>query len=188
MDYLFGNSIELEVIPGAGNPGDETYGRDTKYLGEFSRRPVSCINPDGSPMLNDSEQAVLNNYIAAMEPVWDSKDPAKRAEMEAAIKADPNTAELGKIYNKVLEQIKSVCPNIEEELSYKPWSDTVKARVDRWIKIVLAGNDPEDEKSYEEIPGDVKNEEKKDEPKAEVKVDTAAPAPVEDTSTDDLPF
>lgn len=188
MDYLFGNSIELEVIPGAGNPGDETYGRDTKYLGEFSRRPVSCINPDGSPMLNDSEQAVLNNYIAAMEPVWDSKDPTKRAELEAAIKADPNTAELGKIYNKVLEQIKSVCPNIEDELSYKPWSDTVKARVDRWIKIVLAGNDPDDEKSYEEIPGDVKNEDKKEEPKAEVKVDTAAPAPVEDTSTDDLPF
>ena len=83
--------------------------------------------------------------------------------------------------------VKSVCPNIEEELSYKPWSDTVKARVDRWIKIVLAGNDPEDEKSYEDIPSDIKKEENDEVQKAEVKVDTAAPAPVED-NTDDLPF
>jgi len=186
MDFLFGNSIELEVIPGAGNPGDETYGRDTKYIGEFSRRPVSCVNPDGSPILNDSEQVVLNNYIAAMEPVWDSKDPAKRAELEAAIKADPNTAELGKIYNKVLEQIKSVCPNIEEELSYKPWSDTVKARVDRWIKIVLAGNDPEDEKSYEDFGID--KEEKKEETKEEAPKTKEHAAPVVEESTDDLPF
>ena len=196
MDYLFGNSIELEVIPGAGNPGDETYGRDTKYIGDFSRRPVSCINPDGSPMLNDSEQTVLNNYIAAMEPVWDSKDPAKRAEMEAAIKADPNTAELGKIYNKVLTQIKSLCPNIDDELSYKPWNDAINARVDRWIKIVLMGNDPDDEKSYkllemaENGDTDEKTEVNKEDTKTEAPTSTSTSTvtTATDDPADDLPF
>jgi hypothetical protein len=191
MDFLFGNSIELEVIPGAGNPGDETYGRDTKYIGEFSRRPVSCVNPDGSPILNDSEQVVLNNYIAAMEPVWDSKDPAKRAEMEAAIKADANTIELGKIYTKVLNQIKTVCPNLIEELSYKPWSTEVTTRVDNWIKVVLAGKDPE----VDNVPNgadSVGTEDKSTEKTNEGTTTQSSTSTVETTeesdSSDDLPF
>ena len=188
MDYLFGNSIELDVIPGDGNPGDETYGRDTKYIGEFSRRPVSCVNPDGSPILNDNEKTVLNNYIMAMEPIWDSKDPVARAEMEAKVKADPNTAELGKIYKKVLEQIKTVCPNLEDELSYKPWSDAVKERVDRWIKIVLAGNDPDDEKSYGEFGTDTNTDKNDVEKKEDVQKETFNEAPTVEESTDDLPF
>jgi hypothetical protein len=149
MDFLFGRSIELEVIPGAGNPGDETYGRDTKYIGEFSEDTVPCVNPDGSPMLNDDEQDVLNNYVAAMNPIWKSRDPEERKRMEAEVNADPNTIKLRQIYVKVMEQIKTVCPNLIEELSYKPWDANVTARVDNWIKKVLAGKDPKEDDAPE---------------------------------------
>ena len=46
MDYLFGRSIDLTVTPGEGKPGDEKYGRDTKYTGEISYRAVCCLAPE----------------------------------------------------------------------------------------------------------------------------------------------
>lgn len=192
MDFLFGRSIELEVIPGAGNPGDETYGRDTKYIGEFSEDTVPCINPDGSPMLNDEEQEVLNNYVAAMTPIWKSRDPEERKTMEAEVNADPNTVKLRQIYAKVMEQIKTVCPNLIEELSYKPWSTEVTTRVNNWIKKVLEGKDPADDTAPE--GSDTVGTEKKTETTETTEttktttatVETSAPA--SDDTTDDLPF
>lgn len=143
MDFLFGRSIDIEVTPGPGNPGDERYARETKYMAELSEDVVSCVNPDGSPLLNDNEQTILNKYVEAMKEVWKEKDPEVRASKKAAVDQDPNTAALGKIYNsKVIPTIKSVCPNLIEELGYKPWSDSIKERVQKWIDIVLAGNDP----------------------------------------------
>ena len=194
MDYLFGRSIDITVTPGEGNPGDETYNRQTKYTGEISYKSVCCLSPDGSPLLNDDEKVVLKNYVSAMEDVWDSKDPEFRKTKEAEIRADANTAELGKIYNKVLAQMKQWCPNLIDEFGYKDWTPEVTARVENWIKIVLSGNDP---KTYDpELAGGASNKtstgsEDKGEgaSKTEDKGEGAAKteAPVEDT-TDDLPF
>lgn len=145
MDYLFGRSIDIEVTPGEGKPGDEKYNRDTKYYGELSEDVVSCINPDGSPILDDMEQDILDEYVSEMKKVWKEKDPETRATMKAEIDASDNTKKLGKIYNeKVLPLIKSVCPNLIESLSYKEWSDDVKKRVQNWIDIVLACKNPKD--------------------------------------------
>lgn len=196
MDFLFGRSIDIEVTPGAGNPGDEKYARDTKYTGELSDEVVTCINPDGSPLLNDADQAVLDNYVDSMMKIWKTKDPEARAEMEAVVNADPNTAELRKIYAKVLEQIKSFCPNLIEELGYKPWTPEVTARVERWIKIVLDCNDPA---TYEDAPeaaktvGEDKTEDKTEAPAAKPAPATSVnsgplTSPVVEDSTDDLPF
>ena len=143
MDYLFGRAIELEVIPGPGNPGDDRYARETKYIGELTSDAVSCISPDGSPLLNDEEQSILDKYVFEMSKVWKEKDPAKRNEMKAAVDADENTLALRKFYNeKIFPEIKKWCPNLIESLGYKEWDDSTKARVQRWIDIVLAGNDP----------------------------------------------
>jgi len=143
MDFLFGRSIDLEVVPGPGNPGDERYARETKYQCELSEDPVSCINPDGSPLLNSTEQEVLDMYIFKMSKVWKEKNPETRAEMKAAVDSDPNTVELRKIYNeKVIPQIKSVCPNLVEHMGYKEWTPEITARVEKWINTVLAGNNP----------------------------------------------
>jgi hypothetical protein len=156
MDFLFGRAIELEVIPGPGKPGDERYTRETKYAGEFSDEVVSCINPDSSPMLNDDEQEILDTYVSKMNKVWKSKDPEARAQMLDEINRDSNTAELKKIYKKVLDNIKQSCPNLKEHLGYKEWSDELKARVNAWINVVLSGNNPA---TANEAPVVVKEEE-----------------------------
>ena len=92
--------------------------------------------------MNDAEQAVLDTYVSAMKEVWRTKDPDERAQKEAEVKADPNTKELQDIYRKVLENIKSFCPNLIEELGYKPWTPEQTARVNAWIDKVLNLQDP----------------------------------------------
>ena len=143
-------------------------------------------------MILDEEKVILKNYVSAMEEVWESKDPEFRQKKEAEIRADVNSAELGKIYSKVLGQMKEWCPNLLEEFGYKEWSAETTARVQRWIDIVLAGNDP---KTYDPaIAGaaDAGTTEPKteDSPKTETTAPAAAdpfPATTEE-STDDLPF
>ena len=142
MDFLFGRSIDLEVIPGEGEVGSEKYNRDTKYIAELSEDVVSCTNPDGSPLLNDNDQEILDNYVSAIKKVWKEKDPVRRAEIEAEVNADPNTSALRDIYSRVLEQIKSFCPNLIKELGYNEWNSDVVTRVHNWITVVLSCNDP----------------------------------------------
>ena len=122
--------------------------------------------------------------------IWKTKDPDERATMEATVNADPNTAELRKLYKKVIEQIKGFCPNLIEELGYKPWTPELTARVNNWIKIVLeckdpATYDPELEKLGNEA-GEKKGEAEQPAATSTAKVETATAAPAE--STDDLPF
>lgn len=144
MDALFGRAVYLEVKPGPDDPSaPERKTRETSYnTTEVSDDIMSCTNPDGSPLLDSDEQAVLDKYIAAMEPVWKSRDPEKRNELLAQVNADPNTAALGEIYTKVLEKMKEFCPNLIEELGYKEWSPETTERVQNWINIVLEGKNP----------------------------------------------
>lgn len=143
MDFLFGRAIELEVFPGPDDKNaPERKTRETKYMGELTDEVVSCTNPDGSPLLNDDEQDVLDTYVKAMNKIWKTKSPEERAKLLAEVNADPNTVALRKIYAKVIESIKEFCPDLNKELGYKEWTPEVKARVNAWINIVLSGNDP----------------------------------------------
>jgi hypothetical protein len=189
MDFLFGRSIDIEVVPGEGDPGSERYNRDTKYIAELSEDTVCCVNPDGSPLLNDSEQAVLNKYVTAMKEIWKEKDPKVRAEKKKLVDADPNTLELGKIYNgKVIPAIKAVCPNLLEELGYKPWTPEQTARVQRWIDIVLAGNDPSQESNAPEVAATVGTEVGESTEKTSTVDDPIPSGGVSDDAGEDLPF
>lgn len=187
MDFLFGRSIDIEVIPGPDDPSHpERKQRETKYMAELSEDVVSCVNPDGSPLLNDSEQDVLDTYVAAMSKVWRSKDPEERARLLAEINEDPNTKKLREIYGRVLEEIKKVCPNLIEELGYKEWDDATKARVQKWIDVVLSCNNPAQSSAAPAAAATVGTT-----TAAPAAVPTPAPAPVVETSTDDtddLPF
>jgi len=159
MDFLFGRSIDIEVVPGEGDPGSEKYNRDTKYIAELSEDPVCCVNPDGSPLLNDEEQAILDKYVSSMKEIWKEKDPAVRAEKKKIVDQDPNTIELGKIYNgKVIPAIKAVCPNLLEELGYKPWTPEQTTRIQAWIDKVLRGEDPRLDSSAPEAASTVGTE------------------------------
>jgi hypothetical protein len=142
MDFLFGRAIDLEVIPGPGKPGDETYTRQTSYRCEITEDIVSCLNPDCSPILTSEQQAIVDAYVDEIKKVWKEKDPARRQVMQQQIDMMPNTAQLKAMYRTVIEKIKSFCPNLIEEMGYKEWIPEVKERVQKWIDIVLQGNDP----------------------------------------------
>jgi hypothetical protein len=189
MDFLFGRSIDLEVIPGPDDKNaPERKLRETSYMGEISEDIVSCTNPDGTSLLSAAEQAVLDKYVSAMQQVWRSRDPEARATMLAQINADPNTAELQNIYRRVLDDIKKVCPNIEEELGYKDWTPEVQDRVNKWINIVLQGNDPA---VVDDVPDVLKGS---SEPAPSTPISTPAPADpfapenIDNDIPDDLPF
>lgn len=184
MDFLFGRAIELEVYPGPDDPKQpERKTRETKYMGEISDEVVSCINPDGSPILNDDEQEILDNYVRAMNKVWKSKDPEERMEMLAKINASENTKELQVIYKRVLNEIKSVCPDLNAELGYKEWTPEIKARVNAWVNVVLSGNDPAASAPNTEVAATVDTNE------ASSTVSAETNTFIGDTdSDDDLPF
>lgn len=147
MDFLFGRAIDLEVTPGPDDPkAPERKTREISYsTSEVTEDIVSCTNPDGTPLLTPAQQAVLDEFIEQMtKRVWKEKDPEARKNADAEIKASENTKELGKIYRGVVEQIKSFCPNLIDELGYKPWSPEITERVNAWINIVLSGRDPQE--------------------------------------------
>lgn len=145
MDFLFGRAIDLEVTPGPDDPkAPERKTREISYnTSELTDDVVSCTNPDGSSLLDDAQQAILDEYVEEMtKKVWKQKDPALRATAIAEINASENTKKLREFYREIIEKIKGFAPNLMEELGYHEWSDDVKARVNAWISIVLAGNDP----------------------------------------------
>ena len=182
MDFLFGRSIDLEVIPGPDDKNaPERKTRETKYMGELSDDVVSCTNPDGSPLLNDDEQEILDTYVRKMSKVWKSKNPEERQELLAEINVDPNTIALKKIYTKVLEQIKTFCPDLLENLGYKELEPEKMERVQKWINTVLSGNNPA---TAATVPEAVK------ETTDSTPVETTSTASVEtdDEGEDDLPF
>lgn len=150
MDLLFGRSIDIEVKPGPGKPGDVSYTRQVTYSGELSEDTVCCVAPDKSPLLNSTEQAVLDTYVEAMSKVWKMKanneeEYEARETMKAEVDSDANTAELRKIYARVLEQVKEWAPKLDL-LNYHDWTPEVTARVENWIKVVLDGGNPAESK------------------------------------------
>ena len=182
MDFLFGRTIDLTVTPGPKDPAHpEREARETKYSCEISEDIVSCTNPDGSPLLNDAEQEVLDTYVKEMKEVWRTKDPDERAQKEAEVKVDPNTKELQDIYRKVLENIKSFCPNLIEELGYKEWTPEQKARVNAWIDKVLNLQDPASTNKAPDVLTENTNTTSKVESSVEV-------TPEAGDDNDDLPF
>ena len=72
-----------------------------------------------------------------------------------------------------------------ETLSYKEWDDATKARVQKWIDIVLAGNDPRTIEEAPTVASTVGTESKAETPTPPVENPMFE---TEDTSTDELPF
>lgn len=190
MDFLVGRAIELEVTPGPDDPAHpERKTREIKYnTSSVTDDIMSCTNPDGSSLLTDEQQEILNTYIADMSKVWKEKDPKKRKEYLDEVNTKENTQAFSKFYTEeIIPKIQSFAPNVKEECGYKPWSEEVTARVNRWINIVLSGNDPaittSDVSASDTIVSSINTE----------AVSSPTPAPVIDTNNsdmveDDLPF
>lgn len=188
MDALFGRAIYLEVKPGPDDPqAPERKTRETSYnTTEVSDDIMSCTNPDGTPLLEADEQEVLNKYVAAMEPIWKSRDPEKRKQLLDEVNADPNTAKLGEIYTKVINKMKEFCPNLVDELGYKEWTPETAERVQAWINIVLEGKNPTAVIAPTTTTAPVATPAPASAPVAPAA--PAAPIPEAAETTDDLPF
>ena len=196
LDYLFGRAISIDVAPGPddkNNPQRKT--REISYIGEISKNVVSCINPDGSPLLNDEEQEILDAYVNKIQKAWDMEcedqdDIDERNALVEKINSSNEYKALIPIYSKVFAQIKEWAPKLDT-LSYKPWPDSLKTRVDHWIKIVESGNNPANMswEEYLQLTGETEGnkEEKKNE---DVNHSTAKPEEPDDEKdpSSDLPF
>lgn len=194
MDFLFGRAIDLEVTPGPDDPKQpDRKTREISYsTSEITEDIVSCTYPDGKPLLDDEEQKVLDTYIDEMTSnVWKEKDPEKRKNAEAEIKANANTKKLGEIYRRVIEEIKTFCPDLQDELGYKPWSPEAVERINAWIKIVLSGNDPNEVANIPSVSTkateNAVDEAKAKNPETKAQEAVATPAPSSEPD-DDLPF
>lgn len=206
LDYLFGRTISIDVAPGPDDPKNpQRKTREIAYTGDISKNATSCINPDGSPLLNDEEQEILDAYVKKISEAWDMECEDKdEIEERNALVAKVNSSDEYKalipIYSKVFNQIKEWAPKLDS-FSYKPWSSQVSERVDHWIKIVESGNDPAKmswkeylemlKKEAGESETDDKETDKENDGKTTKSDDkttsTSSTANVEDTS-DDLPF
>ena len=199
MDYLFGRTISIDVAPGPDDPQQPLRKtREITYTGTISKNATSCVCPDGSPLLNDEEQEILDAYINKIKVAWDMEcEDENEIEKRNAIIAEANSSDEYKallpIYGKVFAQIKEWAPKLDT-LSYKPWSDEIKKRVADWIEIVESGNDPST-MSIEELHklNGLVNDDKKDdgestEKKSEVKIEDSNPFPAASDDTSDLPF
>lgn len=200
LDYLFGRAITIDVAPGPddkANPLRKT--REITYTGEISKGAVSCISPDGSPLLNDEDQEILDAYVSKISKAWDMEcededDIEERNKLVAEVNSSEEYKALLPIYSKVFAQIKEWAPKLDT-LSYKPWSDAVKTRVQNWITVVESGNDPskvsiEDIKNLQAgTDGNKEPEKKADNNEGAANKPTASStATVDDNPTDDLPF
>lgn len=146
MDFLFGRAIDLEITPGPDDPAQpERKTREISYsTSEITEDVISCTNPDGSPLLTDEQQDILDEYVERMtKEVWKQRDPAKREAALVEIQQDENTKKLTSFYREIIEKIKGFCPNLKEEMGYREWSAEDVERAQNWINIVLSGGDPE---------------------------------------------
>lgn len=182
FDFLIGRAVELDVTPGPDDPSDPSRkNREIKYdLSSLSEDPVQCINVDGSSLLTDDQQEVVDNYLDMMKKVWKTRSVEKRAQLLNEIQESETYKNFEQFYeSEVLNKIKADCGNVYEELSYKPWDEQTTERVNAWLAKVTNGIDP----------ATIVINESKD-PLTNVASPAAAEALVEESSADDveLPF
>ena len=145
FDFLIGRAVELDVTPGPDDPSDPSRkNREIKYdLSSLSEDPVQCINTDGSSLLTDDQQEVVDNYLDMMKKVWKARSAEKRTQLLSEVQESETYKKFEQFYeSEVLNKIKADCGNVYEELSYKPWDEQTTVRVNAWLAKVTKGIDP----------------------------------------------
>lgn len=145
FDFIIGRAVELDVTPGPDDPADPSRkNREIKYdLSSLSEDPVSCINSDGTPLLTDEQQEIVDEYLDMMKKVWKARAVEKRVQLQKEVDESDVAKKFAEFYDaEILDKIKVDCGNVYEELSYKPWDEQTTARVNAWIAKVTNGIDP----------------------------------------------
>jgi len=193
MDYVVGLELNLEVQPGPDDPSaPERKQREISYsLSQFGSY-ATIIKTDGTPLLDDEEAELVDNYVTAANDAQNGKTEKKRT--EGAKKIEELRPKLRPIYQKAIEYVNenlkdAVTGNpldLEKYCGYQPWTSDEEEAVQHFIEIVDAGYSPES-MGYEQLKA-LKAAEA-----APVAAATAAPtveaAPVTAAPADnDLPF
>jgi hypothetical protein len=142
MDYIFGRELEMDVTPGPDDPQHpERKQREIKYdLCQFGNDPTPIIKTDGTQLFTDEELELIENFNNARNDVAKAKTEKKKAEAQALI--NENTPAIRELYVKAIEYLKANALDLVKECTYQPWDEATTARVQNWIEIVDAMEDP----------------------------------------------
>lgn len=140
MNYLFGPILNMNVTPGEGKTQEER-NRGIKYtLCEFDTDPCPIVNTDGTPLFDDDEIALIEEYDS-LKKKWQKaktekdKEAKKKACLDLVEKIKPLMA-------KAFEYIKNTAIDIEKECGYHEWSPELTERVNNYINMVAEMKSP----------------------------------------------
>lgn len=145
MDFLIGRAVELDVTPGPDDKTDPTRkNREISYdLSSLSEDPVACTNPDGSSLISEEQEEIVDKVVSMLKKVWKERNVEKRNEMMTKLQENTDVKEFNRFYEEeVVPKIRQFCPNVKEEMQFKPWTPELEARVNAWLAKVTNGIDP----------------------------------------------
>lgn len=197
MDFLIGRAVELDVTPGPDDKTDPTRkNREISYdLSSLSEDPVACTNPDGSSLISEEQEEIVDKVVSMLKKVWKERNVEKRNEMMAKLQENADVKEFNRFYEEeVVPKIQQFCPNVKEEMQFKPWTPELEARVNAWLAKVTNGIDPTSVASIT-VASTNSNSTSTDVTFTQGKIDVNAPSKLTQTVTvaptsddDDLPF
>ena len=197
LDFLTGRVLDIDVTPGPKDPSNpDRYFREIKYdLCEFDSEVTPIMNVDGTPLFTEDEVETIAKYDKKLTAIAKMKSPEEQAKSYELLKANALYTKVCEFMQRAITYLKSVAPNIEEEMAYKPWDEETTKRVNDWIALVLKRQDPAGDFKEKREGNDIK---KIFDAGASKPANTAveAPDPMEETfeapepveSEDDLPF
>lgn len=188
MNYLFGPVLELDVTPGPEDPAaPERRQREIKYtLCAFESDPTPILSVTGEDFFNDDERDMIQDYAAAKKVLMDAKASAKKKD-EAMAKCKELVEPLKKLMQKAIDYVKENAINIVDEFGYHEPNETLRARAEKWIDIVV--NKLQNPVTYTEEgePSEKKSEEHASQEKGTAKA-AGNPVAMPENPADDLPF
>lgn len=147
-DYVIGLELNLEVQPGPEDPNaPERKQREISYsLSQFGDY-ATVIRTDGTPLLNEEEIDLVDNYVQASNEAQNGKTEAKKK--AAAAKVEELRPQIVPVYKKVVEYVKDNLKgangeplDLVKECGYQAWDEHTSRFVSNWIAVVDAGYDP----------------------------------------------
>ena len=181
MDYLIGLPLDLDVAPGPDDPkAPERKQREINYdLCDFDTEYAPIINVDGTPLFNEEELELIDNYVTAKNDFAKAKTEAKKSAAQKAIEG--LVPQIKGLYKKALEYMKENALDLEKECGYQEWDEKTSKRVQNWIEVVATMQNPKTVTVNETAPTTAA-------PVTEEFTDPAMEVMAESASDDDLPF
>ena len=144
LDFLTGRVLDIDVTPGPKDPSNpDRYFREIKYdLCEFDSEVTPIMNVDGTPLFTEDEVETIAKYDKKLTAIAKMKSPEEQAKSYELLKANALYTKVCEFMQRAITYLKSVAPNIEEEMAYKPWDEETTKRVNDWIALVLKRQDP----------------------------------------------